>query len=104
MSSRVPRWAKLGSRWSCLALALFSATIVTIALPLVSRATPAIQVALLPQQQTVAPGADFYVDLQVTQPSNAGFTAWEGTLVFNPAAVSYVPIVPQSAQDRKSVV
>lgn len=56
-----------------------------------------VKIALMPAGQTVSPGSDFYLDLVVTEPSEP-YNAWEATLVFDPAALTYVPVVPTSAQ------
>src|ERR1043166_2356264 len=59
-------------------------------------AVTGINAALVPQGQTVTPGADFTVDVQVTDTSE-GFNGWEATIAYDPAALTYVP-----QSDRKS--
>ena len=60
-------------------------------------AASGVQVALTPAGQTIAPGSDFYLDVVVTQPSQA-YNAWDGTLVYDPQALTYLPVVPATAQ------
>src|ERR1043166_2632254 len=60
-------------------------------------AVTGINAALVPQGQTVTPGADFTLDVEVTDTSE-GFNGWEATIAYDPAALTYVPQSPTSKQ------
>ena len=56
-----------------------------------------VQVALTPAAQTVVPGADFYIDIMVTQPSDP-YNGWEATLDFDTSALTYLPAAAADEQ------
>ncbi len=56
-----------------------------------------VHVAILPQLQTVAPGDSFDVELDVTQAGHA-FNGFDITVSYDPAALTFVPASPLSAQ------
>jgi hypothetical protein len=68
-----------------------------VSLPRIASSASGVQVAMTPAGQTITPGSDFYLDVMVTQPSQA-FNAWDGTLVYDPQALTYLPAVPSTAQ------
>ena len=53
--------------------------------------------ALVPQATTVAPGDTFAVDMVVTQ-AGAQFNAFDASIRFDPAMLSFVPITPVADQ------
>ena len=56
-----------------------------------------VHVALTPAQQTVAPGAQFDVVIDVTQAGSA-FNGFDAVVIYDPAALTFVPQSPTTAQ------
>jgi len=56
-----------------------------------------VRVALLPAQQTVAPGSEFEITVQVTQAGSA-FNGFDAVVAFDPAALTLLPLAPISTQ------
>jgi hypothetical protein len=81
----------LARRIVAASMALLVTSIALVARPHVAHA--GVQVALTPAAQTVTPGSDFYIDVMVTQPSDP-YNAWEATLDFDTAALTYLPATP----------
>lgn len=75
----------------------------SLACGLASFATPTpaaaqgVRVALTPAQQTVAPGSEFDVDVQVTQAGSA-FNGFTVVVAYDPAALTFVPLAPLTSQ------
>ena len=59
---------------------------------------PGVKVALLPAAQTVAPGAEFVLSLQVTR-AGAPFNAFDAIVGYDPAALTLVPQTPIALQE-----
>lgn len=57
-----------------------------------------VQVALVTASGTVAPGALFEVDIEVTSAGSA-FNAYDAVIGFDPAALTFVAMAPQSLQE-----
>jgi len=62
-----------------------------------ARARADVTVALTPAIQTVTPGTDFDVFIDVTQ-AGAAWNGWEMTVAFDPSAVTLLPASPTSSQ------
>lgn len=56
-----------------------------------------VHVALLPAQQTVVPGSEFEITLQVTQAGSA-FNGFDAVVGYDPAALTLLPLAPTSSQ------
>jgi len=56
-----------------------------------------VQAALSPAGQTVAPGADFYIDIAITQPSQQ-YSGWDGSLTYDPSLLTYIPEASSNQQ------
>jgi hypothetical protein len=56
-----------------------------------------VQAALMPAQQTVSPGAEFDVEIDVTA-AGAAFNAFKTAVTFDPAALTFLPTSPTSLQ------
>jgi hypothetical protein len=56
-----------------------------------------VQVALLPATQTVTPGNEFDLELNVTQ-AGSPFNGFDATLTFDPAALTFLPASPTALQ------
>lgn len=56
-----------------------------------------VRVALLPAQQTVTPGSEFEITLQVTQAGSA-FNGFDAVVGYDPAALTLLPLAPTSSQ------
>src|SRR5437879_4467303 len=61
-------------------------------------AAPGVKVALLPAAQTVAPGAEFDLSLEVTR-AGSSFNAFDAIVGYDPAALTLVPLTPLSNQE-----
>ena len=75
-------------------------TIPQIALVMLLGASPAragVQVALLPATQTVSPGAEFDVTLEITAAGSA-FNGFNAVVTYDPAALTFLPTSPTSDQ------
>ena len=57
-----------------------------------------VHVALLPATQTVAPGAEFDLSMEVTV-SGAAFNAFDAYIGYDPAALTLIPLSPISLQE-----
>jgi flagellar hook capping protein FlgD len=62
-----------------------------------ARATAGVRLAVIPGTQTVPPGAFFDVELDVTVPGSA-FNGFDAVVSYNPAALTFQPASPLSAQ------
>ena len=60
-------------------------------------APAAVRVALMPPTQTVTPGTDFDVFVEVTEAGSA-FNGFDFVVAYNPAALTFVPLSPVSSQ------
>ncbi len=60
-------------------------------------AAQGVAVSILPASQTVAPGAEFDLELYVMQ-TGSTFNAFEAGIGFDPAALTFVPLSPISLQ------
>jgi FlgD Ig-like domain len=85
----VRRVARAWLRW-CLALPLLLAT------PALVRGQ-GVHVGILPATQNVALNAEFDVEINVTQAGSA-FNAFETTISYDPAALTFMPAAPTSLQ------
>lgn len=56
-----------------------------------------VHVALLPAQQTVAPGSTFDLTIEVTQAGSA-FNGFKALVQYDPAALTFVPLSPTASQ------
>ncbi len=56
-----------------------------------------VRVALLPAQQTVAPGSEFEITIQVPLAGSA-FNGFDAVVSYDPAALTLLPLVPTSLQ------
>lgn len=56
-----------------------------------------VRIALLPAQQTVVPGSEFEISVEVPQAGSA-FNGFEAVVVYNPAALTFLPLAPTSSQ------
>src|SRR5436190_213050 len=96
-SSRIPEasmvhMASTGrtSRLSVFALAL-------VALAAVAPARAAVSVGLTPASQTVTPGTDFDLFIDITSAGSA-FNGFDAVVTFNPAALTFLPLAPTTLQ------
>ena len=87
MSVRLRRFP--GAHW------LLSAALI-LAAPVVARAQ-GVQCALLPASQNVAPGAEFDIEISVTQAGSA-FNGFESVVSYNPSALTFLQASPVSLQ------
>src|SRR5262249_57742701 len=60
-------------------------------------ARAAINVGLVPATQTVTPGSDFDLFIDVTSAGSA-FNGFDAVVSFAPAALTFVPLVPSTSQ------
>jgi hypothetical protein len=67
-----------------------------LAMPGIARAQ-GVQAALLPQNQTVAPGSEFDIEIAVTQ-AGSPFNGFEAVVSYNPAALTFLQASPVSLQ------
>ena len=56
-----------------------------------------VRVALLPAQQTVTPGSEFEITLQIPQAGSA-FKGFDAVVGYNPAALTLLPLAPTTLQ------
>ncbi len=77
------------SRWT----ALSAAVLLTVA----SSAMAGVQVGLLPAAQTVTPGGQFDIELNVTQ-AGSPFNGFDATVTFDPAALTFIAASPTTLQ------
>src|SRR5512145_2614324 len=70
---------------------------VLLALCAVSPAHAAVRVALTPALQTVAPGSDFDVFVDVTEAGSA-FNGFDLVVGYDPAALTFLPLSPTTLQ------
>ena len=56
-----------------------------------------VRVALLPAQQTVTPGSEFEITLQIPQAGSA-FNGFDAVVGYNPAALTLLPLAPTTLQ------
>ena len=83
--------------WSSLvSLALDVAVLAALAAP-ARPAHAAISVGLTPASQTVTPGTDFDLFIDITAAGSA-FNGFDAVVSFDPAALTFVPLAPTSAQ------
>lgn len=78
-----------GARWLALGLLLIAAPGAAVA--------QGVQAALTPASQNVAPGAEFDIDIAVTQAGSA-FNGFEAVVGYNPAALTFLQASPVSQQ------
>jgi hypothetical protein len=57
-----------------------------------------VHVALMPAQQTVAPGAEFVLELDVTEPG-LPFNGYDAVIEYDPSALTFLPASPLSLQE-----
>lgn len=57
-----------------------------------------VHVALMPYQQNVAPGAEFDIEIDVTQAGSL-FNGFKAVVTFDPAALTFLPASPISLQE-----
>jgi hypothetical protein len=57
-----------------------------------------VKVAVLPVLQSVAPGSEFNVEINVIQ-SGSGFDAFDAVVTYDPAALTYLPTTPVNLQE-----
>lgn len=57
-----------------------------------------VHVALMPAQETVAPGQEFVLELDVTEPGSA-FNGYDAVIDYDPAALTFLPTSPLSFQE-----
>ena len=74
-------------------VALALATLVAVTTP----ALAAINVGLTPASQTVTPGTDFDLFIDITQ-AGSQFNGFDAVVTFDPAALTFVPLAPTSLQ------
>lgn len=84
------RWDPRIRKASALALAVL---LVALARP----AAGAVQVALVPEASTIAPGAEFDVTMEITAAGSA-FNAFAVTVGYDTTALTFLPSMPLSAQ------
>jgi hypothetical protein len=61
-------------------------------------AAPGVKVALLPELQTVAPGSEFELSLEVVR-EGAAFNAFDAYIGYDPTALTFLPQSPISQQE-----
>ncbi len=57
-----------------------------------------VRVALMPASQTVSPGAEFDLEIDVTEPGSP-FNAYDAVLAFDPQALTFLPMSPLDLQE-----
>jgi len=57
-----------------------------------------VHVALMPAQQTVAPGAEFVLELDVTEPGSP-FNGYDAVIGYDPSVLTFLPASPLSLQE-----
>src|SRR5436190_23939472 len=82
------------SRWAAIAFAL--AALVALA-STASPARAAVSVGLTPASQTVTPGTDFDLFIDITSAGSA-FNGFDAVVTFNPAALTFLPLAPTTLQ------
>src|SRR6185436_18947640 len=65
--------------------------------PVTTPAFAAISVGLTPASQTVTPGTDFDLFIDITQ-AGSQFNGFDAVVTFDPAALTFVPLAPTSQQ------
>lgn len=76
---------------------LLVAVLLTIAMNTTPVRAQGVRVALLPAQQTVAPGSEFEVTLQIPQAGSA-FNGFDAVVGYDPAALTLLPLAPTTLQ------
>jgi len=66
--------------------------------PAKARGAQGVHVALLPAQQTVDPGAEFDLSMEVTV-SGSAFNGFDAYIGYDPAALTLIPLSPNSLQE-----
>ena len=56
-----------------------------------------VQAALMPAQQSVSPGAEFDIEIDVTA-AGSQFNGWNAVVTYDPAALTFLPTSPTSLQ------
>ena len=85
------------SRRASVALQLIATVLLSIAVLAAPVCAQGVRVALLPAQQTVAPGSEFEITLQVPQVGSA-FNGFDAVVGYNPTALTLLPLAPTTLQ------
>lgn len=56
-----------------------------------------VRISLLPAQQTVVPGSEFVITVEVPQ-AGAAFNGFDAVVGYDPAALTFLPLAPTSSQ------
>jgi hypothetical protein len=90
----MPNSSTIGQRG--LALRVFALALAML-VPVTTPAFAAISVGLTPASQTVTPGTDFDLFIDITQ-AGSQFNGFDAVVTFDPAALTFVPLAPTSQQ------
>lgn len=84
-------------RWSPMAIGLAGALAVTLCVPAGTALAQGVTAALSPAASTVPPGAEFDIELRITQ-AGSTFNGFDCRINYDPLALTFLPAAPTSLQ------